>query len=173
MRNITLVGFMGTGKSTVGRILAKKLGYRFIDVDEEIEREQGVSISHIFSELGEPYFRQLERVLIKTLSLREGLVISAGGGAVVDESNIEAMKQGGTLVCLTASPDEIMKRVGKSNNRPLLQVPDPMAKIMELMSKREPFYRKADFMVDTTTMSAEEVAGEVDQADGGDTIKWK
>ncbi len=161
MRNITLVGFMGTGKSTVGRILAKKLGYRFIDVDEEIEREQGVSISHIFSEMGEPYFRQLERVLIKTLSLREGLVISAGGGAVVDENNIEAMKQGGTLVCLTAGPDEIMKRVGKSTNRPLLQVPDPMAKIMELMSKREPFYRKADFMVDTTMMTAEEVAGVV------------
>ena len=161
MRNITLVGFMGTGKTTVGRILADKLGYRFIDVDEEIEREQCVSISHIFSEMGEPYFRQLERVLIKTLSLREGLVISAGGGAVVDESNIEAMKQGGTLVCLTASPDEIMKRVGKSNNRPLLQVPDPMAKIMELMSKREPFYRKADFMVDTTMMTAEEVAGVV------------
>ncbi len=161
MRNITLVGFMGTGKTTVGRILADKLGYRFIDVDEEIEREQGVSITHIFSEMGEPYFRQLERVMIKTLSLREGLVISAGGGAVVDESNIEAMKQGGTLVCLTARPDEIMKRVGKSNNRPLLQVPDPMAKIMELMSKREPFYRKADFMVDTTMMTAEEVAGVV------------
>lgn len=161
MRNITLVGFMGTGKTTVGRILADKLGYRFIDVDEEIEREQGVSITHIFSEMGEPYFRQLERVMIKTLSLREGLVISAGGGAVVDESNIEAMKQGGTLVCLTAGPDEIMKRVGKSNNRPLLQVPDPMAKIMELMSKREPFYRKADFMVDTTMMTAEEVAGVV------------
>ena len=152
---------MGTGKTTVGRILAKKLGYRFIDVDEEIEREQGVSISHIFSEMGEPYFRQLERVLIKTLSLREGLVISAGGGAVVDESNIEAMKQGGALVCLSATPDEIMKRVGNSNNRPLLKVPDPMAKILELTSKREPFYRKADFMVDTTMMTPEDVAAEV------------
>ncbi|MGC2423290.1 MAG: shikimate kinase [Nitrospirota bacterium] len=161
MRNITLVGFMGTGKTTVGRILAKKLGYRFIDVDEEIEREQGVSITHIFSKMGEPYFRQLERGLIKTLSLREGLIISAGGGAVVDENNVEAMKQGGALVCLTARPDEIMKRVGNSSNRPLLQVPDPMAKIMELMGKREPFYSKADFMVDTTTMTPEEVAGEV------------
>jgi shikimate kinase len=161
MRNITLVGFMGTGKTTVGRILARKLGYRFIDVDEEIEREQGVPITHIFSEMGEPYFRQLERVLIKTLSLREGLVISAGGGAVIDERNIEAMKQGGALVCLSATPDDIMKRVGKSGNRPLLQVPDPMAKIMELMSKREPFYRKADVTVDTTMKTPEEVAAEV------------
>jgi shikimate kinase len=161
MRNITLVGFMGTGKTTVGRILAKRLGYRFIDVDEEIEREQGVSITHIFSEMGEPYFRQLERGLIKTLSLKEGLVISAGGGAVIDERNIEAMKQGGALVCLSATPDEIMKRVGKSGNRPLLQVPDPMAKIMELMSKREPFYRKADITVDTTMKTPEEVAAEV------------
>jgi shikimate kinase len=161
MRNITLVGFMGTGKTTVGRILARKLGYRFIDVDDEIEREQGVTISHIFSEMGEPYFRQLERGLIKTLSLKEGLIISAGGGAVVDESNIEAMKQGGALVCLTATPDEIMKRVGNSSNRPLLQVPDPMAKIMELLSKREPFYLKADIIVDTTMKTPEEVAGEV------------
>jgi shikimate kinase len=161
MRNITLVGFMGTGKTTVGRILARKLGYRFIDVDDEIEREQGVTISHIFSEMGEPYFRQLERGLIKTLSLKEGLIISAGGGAVVDERNIEAMKQGGALVCLTATPDEIMKRVGNSSNRPLLQVPDPMAKIMELLSKREPFYLKADIIVDTTMKTPEEVAGEV------------
>jgi shikimate kinase len=161
MRNITLAGFMGTGKSTVGRILARKLGYRFIDVDEEIEREQGVSITHIFSEMGEPYFRQLERDMIKTLSLREGLVISAGGGAVIDERNIEAMKQGGALVCLSATPDDIMKRVGKSGNRPLLQVPDPMAKIIELMSKREPFYRKADVTVDTSMKTPEEVAAEV------------
>jgi shikimate kinase len=161
MRNITLVGFMGTGKTTVGRILAKRLGYRFIDVDEEIEREQGVSISHIFSEMGEPYFRQLEKDMIKTLSLKEGLIISAGGGTVVDERNVEAMKQGGALVCLTATPDEIMKRAGNSSNRPLLQVPDPMAKILELMSKREPYYLKADIIVDTTAMTPEEVAAEV------------
>jgi shikimate kinase len=161
MRNITLVGFMGTGKTTVGRILARKLGYRFIDVDEEIEREQAVTISHIFSEMGEPYFRELEKNMIKTLSLKEGLIISAGGGAVVDESNIEAMKQGGALVCLTATPDEIMKRVGNSTNRPLLKVPDPMAKIMELLSKREPYYLKADIIVDTTIKTPEEVAAEI------------
>ena len=93
--------------------------------------------------------------------MREGLIISAGGGAGVDESNIEAMKQGGALVCLTARPDEIMKRVGNSSNRPLLNFPGPMAKILELMNKREPFYRKADFMVDTTMKSPEEVTGEV------------
>ncbi|MHB8173739.1 MAG: shikimate kinase [Nitrospirota bacterium] len=161
MRNITLVGFMGTGKTTVGRLLAGRLGYRFIDVDEEIEREQGVSISHIFSELGESYFRMLERDFIKTLSFREGLVVSAGGGAVIDERNIDAMKLGGVLVCLTARPETIMKRVGKSRRRPLLKVPDPMARIIDLMRERDPFYRKADFTIDTTAITPEEVSDSI------------
>ncbi len=161
MRNITLVGFMGTGKTTAGRILARRLGYRFIDVDEEIEREQGVSISHIFSELGETYFRMLERDFIKALSFKEGLIISAGGGAVIDERNIEAMKTGGVIVCLTAAPDAIMKRVGNSANRPLLKVPDPMSRITELMGAREQFYRKADFTIDTTAMTPGDVAEEI------------
>ncbi len=161
MRNITLVGFMGTGKTTSGKILAKRLGYHFIDVDEEIEREQGVSISHIFSELGEAYFRMLERDFIKALSFREGLVISAGGGAVIDERNIQSMKLSGVLVCLTATPDTIMKRVGSSRNRPLLKVPDPLARIKNLMGAREQFYRKSDFTIDTTAMTPGDVADEI------------
>ncbi len=161
MRNITLVGFMGTGKTTAGRILARRLGYRFIDVDEEIEREQGVSISHIFSELGEGYFRMLERGKINELSRRPGLVISAGGGAVIDERNIEAIKTGGVIVCLTATPDAVMKRVGNSAGRPLLNVPDPMSRIIELMAAREQFYRKADFTIDTTAMTPKDVAEEI------------
>ena len=169
MRNITLVGFMGTGKTTVGRILANRLGYRFIDVDGEIEREQGVSISHIFSELGETYFRMLERDFIKALSFREGLVISAGGGAVIDERNIQSMKLGGVVICLTASPDVIMKRVGNSSNRPLLKAPDPMSRIIELMGAREQFYRKADFTVDTTAMTPENVAEEIIRLTAGKT----
>src|SRR3990172_8926870 len=108
MRNITLVGFMGTGKTTVGRILAARLGYKFVDVDEEVEREQGVSISHIFSELGESYFRLLERDVIRALSAKEGHVISAGGGAVLDGRNVDDLRRGGPLVCLAATPDAIL-----------------------------------------------------------------
>ena len=161
MRNITLVGFMGTGKTTVGRILAARLGYKFVDVDEEVEREQGVSISHIFSELGESYFRLLERDMIKALSAREGQVISAGGGAVLDERNVDDLKRGGPVFCLAATPDAILQRVGGTATRPLLQVPDPRARIIELLDMRRPFYDKADRTIDTSRLSPEEVAEEI------------
>src|SRR5512143_1268625 len=105
MKNIILVGFMGTGKTTVGKLLASKLGYSFVDVDEEIEKEQGVAISYIFSELGEPYFRLLERDKLKELIGGTRIVVSAGGGVVLDLRNIEDMKRLGVLVCLEANPD--------------------------------------------------------------------
>ena len=161
MNNIILVGFMGTGKTTVGKLLAGKLGYEFIDIDEEIEKEQGVAIAHIFSELGEPYFRLLERDKLKELVGREGVIVSAGGGVVLDPRNVEDLKRAGTLVCLSASPEVIMKRVGGSTNRPLLRVPDPMAKIKELLEARAPYYRQADITIDTSGMTAEEAADEI------------
>ena len=161
MGNIILVGFMGTGKTTVGKLLAGKLGYEFIDIDEEIEKEQGVAIAHIFSELGEPYFRLLERDKLKELVGREGVIVSAGGGVVLDPRNVEDLKRAGTLVCLSASPEVIMKRVGGSTNRPLLRVPDPMAKIKELLEARAPYYRQADITIDTSGMTAEEAADEI------------
>ena len=158
-RNITLVGFMGTGKTTVGRILAERLGYTFVDVDHEIEMEQGVTISHIFSELGEPYFRMLERDMIKALSRQEGLIISAGGGAVLDTRNVDDLGRSGPVVCLSAKPDEILKRVGGTETRPLLQVPDPLTKITEMLEARAPFYARADCTIDTSGLSPQEVAG--------------
>ena len=161
MGNIILVGFMGTGKTTVGKLLAGKLGYEFIDIDEEIEKEQGVAIAHIFSELGEPYFRLLERDKLKELVGREGVIVSAGGGVVLDPRNVEDLKRAGTLVCLSASPEVIMKRVGGSTNRPLLRVPDPMAKIKELLEARAPYYRQADITIDTSGMTAAEAADEI------------
>jgi len=158
-RNITLVGFMGTGKTTVGRILAERLGYTFVDVDNEIEMEQGVTISHIFSELGEAYFRMLERDKIKELCRKEGLVISAGGGAVLDARNVDDLRHCGPVVCLSAKPDEILNRVGGTETRPLLQVPDPLAKITEMLEARAPFYARADCTIDTSGLSPQEVAG--------------
>ncbi len=161
MRNIILVGFMGTGKTTVGKMLAAKLGYEFVDIDDEIEKEQGVAISYIFSELGEPYFRLLERDKVKALVGRERVVVSAGGGVVLDLRNVEDLKRAGAVVCLSASAEVIMKRVGGSTNRPLLRVPDPMAKIRELMEVRAPYYRQADICIDTSDMSGEETVEEI------------
>jgi len=166
MKNISLVGFMGTGKTTVGRMLARKLGYRFVDSDDEIEKEQGVTISHIFSEMGEPYFRALEKDMIKKLSGMDGLVISAGGGAVLDPENIANMKQSGPVVCLSAPPEVILKRVERFTHRPLLQVPDPLAKITEMLKTRAPFYAKADVTVDTDGMTVEEVVDEIIERTG-------
>jgi len=158
-RNITLVGFMGTGKTTVGRILAERLGYVFVDIDYEIELEQGVTISHIFSELGEAYFRMLERDKIKELSRKEGLIISAGGGAVLDTRNVDDLGRSGPVVCLSAKPEDIIKRVGGTDTRPLLQVPDPLAKITEMLEARAPFYARADCTIDTSGLSPQDVAG--------------
>jgi shikimate kinase len=158
MKNISLVGFMGTGKTTVGKILARRLGYRFIDSDDEIEKEQGIAISHIFSEMGEPYFRALEKDMLRRLSAETGLIISTGGGAVIDPENVETLKRHGHLVCLTASPDVILERVEKHTHRPLLQVPDPRAKIKELLELRGPFYARADITIDTSGLTAGEVA---------------
>lgn len=167
MPNITLVGFMGTGKTTVGRILARRLGFTFVDCDDEIEREQGVSISHIFSELGEPHFRQLEHDMIIRLSRSDKLVISAGGGAVINPENVDNMKEGGPVVCLASSPEEILKRVGGSTHRPLLQVPDPKSKVKELLDARAPFYARADVTISTDGLTPEEVADRVMEAVDG------
>src|SRR3990172_10399840 len=161
MRNITLVGFMGTGKTTVGKILAGRLGYTFVDSDDEVEGEQGVAISHIFSEFGEAYFRQLEKDMIKKLSGMERLVISTGGGAGLDAENLVDMKRGGPVVCLAASPEVILKRVEGFTHRPLLQVPDPLTKIKELLEFRAPYYARADITVDTSSLLPEEVVNEI------------
>jgi len=150
MPNINLVGFMGTGKTTVGKALAQRLGYRFVDADEEVEREQGRSISSIFAEDGEPEFRRLESDMIRRLSERDGLVVSAGGGAVIDPVNVDNMRRGGPVVCLTATPEEIYERVRHSTHRPLLDKPNPMAEIVSLLKARAKFYALADYTVDTT-----------------------
>lgn len=161
MRNITLVGFMGTGKTTVGRKLAHKLGYKFIDSDEEIVREKGISVTQIFSEFGEPYFREVEMDVLKRLSCEQGLIISAGGGAVINAENVYNLRRSGPVVCLTATPESIYQRVRHSSSRPLLMVEDPLGRIKELLDMRAPFYARADVTVDTSGLSADEVADRI------------
>ncbi len=139
--NIILTGFMGTGKSTLGRLLAKRIGYQFVDTDAAIEKRAGKTISELFRDRGEAVFRRLEAELAKELSRRQGLVIATGGGLVMNPGNVAALQQTGTIICLTASPDEILARVSKQGDiRPLLQEVEPKNKVIQLLQERQPVY---------------------------------
>ncbi len=157
-----LTGFMGTGKSTVGRRLASEMGLKFIDVDEVIEKESGLPIGEIFEKYGEHHFRKIESEVIRKLTSGEygaGLVVSAGGGAVISEANRTAFKRWGVLICLSASPDEILKRVGTNNDRPLLAAGDKREVIERLLKERDGAYGDCDFTVATDFKDIHEVVG--------------
>lgn len=160
-RNIALVGFMGVGKSTVGQILASNLGFEFVDTDRVIESATGRRIADIFAQDGEPAFRALESSLATQLEARSGLVISTGGGFVVNPSNLESLRRHALVVCLWASPGVIHERVRHQSHRPLLQTPDPQAKIAELLEKRRPAYQESDILVGVDFRSASETARQV------------
>lgn len=161
MKNIVLTGFMGTGKTEVGRILSRKLGYVLVDADTEIEKEQGITITEIFKQYGEPKFREIESNVIKRLSEIKNAVISTGGGAVLRQENMDNLRKNGVIICLTASPETILKRTGNNNDRPLLQVENPLQKIKELLEFRRPYYEKADIMIDTEGKGPLQVAEEI------------
>lgn len=161
IRNIALCGFMGTGKSSVGRIVAEQLHFAFLDTDTVIEARAGKSISKIFEEDGEAFFRELERKIVKELSQRTRTVISTGGGLVVDPENMASLKEHACVVCLWASPAAIYARVKNQNHRPLLQAPEPIEKIEQLLKERAPFYKQADVLLNTEIRSPREVAQQV------------
>lgn len=161
MKNIVLVGFMGTGKSVVGKHLAKQLSMKFISTDNIIEEKQKQPINDIFSKSGEPYFREIEKGIIKEVSGLENVVIAAGGGAVLDEENMINLRKKGIIICLNATPEAIYERTKKYKTRPLLNVKDPIAKIKELLIYRAPFYAKADYQIDTSKKSISEVITEI------------
>jgi len=161
MGNIVLVGFMGTGKTTIGKLIAQALNMEFVDTDGLIEKREGVSINDIFSKKGEPYFRKVEREVIAQVSKNGGSVIDAGGGAVIDEDNVKDLKKNGVIFCLNAAPEEILRRAGKYTHRPLLNVADPLAEIKKLLKKREEYYKRADYQIDTAGKSADQVSKEI------------
>ena len=161
MVNLVLIGFMGTGKSAVGRALAARLGRPFVDVDEAIEREAGRPIRKMFAEQGEPAFRAAERAMIQRVTQRDGQVIAAGGGAVMDEANWSALTRRGWLVWLTAEPDIILQRIGDTASRPLLHGADPKGRMAELLALRQATYAKADAVVDTSRRTVEQVVNEI------------
>lgn len=158
IRNIALVGFMGTGKSSVGRLIAGQLHFSFLDTDETIESRAGKTVSKIFAEDGEAAFRKLEREVVAELSSRTKTVISTGGGLAANEANLASLKEHALVVCLWASPEKIWERVRHQTHRPLLQDADPQAKIRRLLTEREPFYKQADVLMNTEVRSLREVA---------------
>ena len=140
--NIFLVGLMGSGKTTIGRSLAKKLNLRFVDADQEIETRTGASIPLIFEIEGEASFRQREADVIRDLTAQQGIVLATGGGAVLNETSRKLLRERGTVVYLRASVASILQRTSHDRNRPLLQTADPRAKIEELSRKRSPLYQE-------------------------------
>jgi len=148
--NVFLVGLMGAGKTTVGRVLAKKLNKRFIDSDHEIEARTGVAIPLIFEIEGEASFRQRETDVIRDLTAQNDIVLATGGGAILKPENREYLKTRGTVIYLRASINSILQRTSHDKNRPLLQTADPRGRIEQLAREREPYYLEvADFIVET------------------------
>src|SRR3990172_2171089 len=158
--NIVLTGFMGSGKSTVGKTLARELGMEFVDLDGLIEREAGSPIKDIFAVHGEGYFRGLETGVVERLAaggFGEGLVVSAGGGAVVNDSNRALLRRWATVICLKATVEEIIRRVGETVERPLLNTEERKKTIEKLLEERKPAYSDCDLEIDTTGVPVTEV----------------
>lgn len=160
-KNIILTGFMGVGKTSVGTRLSTDLGYTFLDTDKLIEADQNLSIASLFSKFGEPYFREIEAKIIQEVMQGENQVVSTGGGAVIWDMNREAFRKAGIVICLTAQPAVIYERIKHETHRPLLQTTDPLAKIRELLNSREQFYRQADYTIDTSGKSVDQVISEI------------
>ena len=160
--NIVLVGFMGSGKSTVGRMLASRLRFRFLDTDKLVEERANLRIPEIFAQHGEGDFRERETAVLSSLRGISGHIIATGGGIVTVPENIPLLRSLGLVVLLTAEPDEIYRRVSRNSGRPLLQVEDPRKRVLDLMSARQPLYESAaHFQVDSTRLRHEDVTAKI------------
>jgi shikimate kinase len=161
VKNIVLVGFMGTGKTTIATKLANKLKLRYVSTDDLIEKREKRTINEIFTKSGEAYFRDVEAEVVREISGMENVVVDAGGGVVIREENMPNLKSSGIVICLTADEETIMKQTKKYKHRPLLNVEDPKRKIRELLAKRAPFYAKADHTIDTGKLTVRQVVDEI------------
>lgn len=157
-RNLVLLGFMGTGKSALGRRLAELARRPFLDMDAELERRAGKPVARIFAEDGEAAFRDMETRLAEEWGGKEGAVISCGGGVVLRAENLQALGRNGVLVCLTARPEVILERTSRSKKRPLLAGEDREQKIRDLLAARAPFYAKIPIQVDTSDRDLDALA---------------
>lgn len=162
MKHIFLIGFMGTGKSTVAACIHEQYGMEVIEMDEMIAEHEGMSIPDIFSHYGEEYFREAETNLLCSLQKKQGCVVSCGGGAILRRQNVEIMKRSGHVVLLNAKPETILARVKDDENRPLLQGKKTIASIRELMDARSDKYiEAADVVIETDSKSATAICKEI------------
>ncbi|CUH94096.1 hypothetical protein P22_0158 [Propionispora sp. 2/2-37] len=162
MKNIVLIGFMGTGKTSTGRLLASRLGRPFIDTDKRIETDNGISIPDMFTLYGEAYFRKKEKDTIAKVARYTNVVIATGGGAVLAEENVNCLKINGLVITLTASVEVILERTGRRSNRPLLNCDRREQQVIQLLAARDALYKNAaDFIIDTTVRSPQQVTEEI------------
>ncbi|MDR3565098.1 MAG: shikimate kinase [Negativicutes bacterium] len=161
MKNIVLIGFMGTGKTSVGRLLAGRLRWTFVDIDKKIEAEQKMTIAEIFTKHGEEYFRQKEREMISRISRYRSAVIATGGGVVLFPESMNRLRSTGIIIALTASVANIVERTGRRNTRPLLDRPDRAQFIAELLHKRAGLYRQADYSINTDHSSPHQTVDKI------------
>jgi shikimate kinase len=159
--NLYLVGFMGTGKTTVGRMVAQRLGFTLLDSDQEIERQQGKTIARIFAEDGEPAFRTMEREFIARGHPPSRTVVACGGGLVVQPGMLDLLKRKGVVVCLHASIETILQRTAGHPHRPLLNVENPEARLRELYAQREPVYRHSGTLILTDARPLSDIVNHV------------
>ena len=162
LQNIVLIGFMGSGKSSIGRLLAKNLAFQFIDSDRLIVERAGMEITEIFAQHGENHFRELETEVIRSLLPRHSHVIATGGGVVLRESNRVLLRELGFVVALSASEEVIFERISRNSKRPLLQTSNPRETIRGMVADRHGLYEQtAQWTIDTSTLTHEEVAAAI------------
>lgn len=159
--NVVLTGFMGTGKTTVGKELSGRLGYGFLDTDARVELESGRTISAIFAESGETVFREMEARVIQTAAALDRHVIATGGGAVLRVENMAALERNGVVVCLSATPEAIRRRLQFHSDRPLLREPSPEDTIRRLLGERATAYARCQLALDTSSRTITEVVDEI------------
>lgn len=161
--NLILIGFMGTGKTSLGKLLAAKLGKGFVDLDKKIELDANMSVSKIFEVHGEKFFRELEKKAVREVSKRKNLVIATGGGTVKDEENFQLLKNSGVIICLTTDPEEIFRRTARKGERPVLDGggEERFDTIKKLLAERKKFYSQADYTVDTTDWSPLQIVSDI------------
>jgi shikimate kinase len=160
--NIVFIGFMGSGKTSIGRLVAHRLGFQFVDTDAVIVERAGMQISEIFARHGEPWFRDQETAALRSLGILQRAVLSTGGGVVLRPENRAVLRELGFVVWLTASEEVIYERVSRNKKRPLLQTEDPRATVHELLEKRKALYAEAaQFTLDSSALKHEDAANAV------------
>ena len=161
--NIVLIGFMGCGKTTIGRKLAVRLGYRFIDTDYQIEKEQDVRVKEIFAKSGETHFRALETDLLQRLTKTNNTIVATGGGILTTSGNMDIVRKIGKSIYLKACVEDIFERISRNDKRPMLQTENPLETVIALLDKRQVHYEQADYIINTGSLRMGNIVSQIIQ----------